>query len=77
MNKGKAYMLPDRLWKEASGDKMKVATSDFKRMRGYLAPAQELRFKKSANVRKRNRSQVSFLCRYILTKKNGTRVNLE
>lgn len=77
MNKGKAYMIPERLWKEAKAEKRKFAASDFKRMREFDTPGQELRFKKSRNVRKRNRSQVSFLCRYVLSQKNGTRVNLE
>lgn len=70
-------MIPDRLWKEGRLEKMKMANGEFRRLRGYSAPAQERRFTISANIRKRNRAQASFFCRYILTQKNGTRVNLE
>ena len=76
-NKTNGYMLQEKLWVETKSDKNKWADGDFKRIRAYKAPGQEMRFKRRHLGRKRNREQVSFLCRYILTKKNGTRVPLK
>ena len=77
VNGTNGYMLSQKLWVETKSDKNRWAEGDFKRVRAYRAPGQELRFKRVNHARRRNREQVSFLCRYVLTNKNGTRVPLK
>jgi hypothetical protein len=69
LNKGGVYNLSERLWKESRSEKNTWATGDFKRLRMRRAPGQEKRFTKKDNNRIRNRSQVSFFCRYVLNQK--------
>ena len=67
----------DKLYLETRRDKTNEARGKFKRMRMRMRPAQEKRFWKSAAERKRNRADVSFLCRYILNTKSGNKVDLK
>ena len=70
-------MLQDRLWNETRIEKHKFVFSDFHRFRGIQKPGFERNWKRSQRVRRNNRRQVSFLCRYVMTNKHGTRVDLE